>query len=171
MGISSRSKVLDGRWCRRGLRRWALGTVVLCIALPLTGCVGASSSRAPSLSNTKDRYVARINAICRHYNDLQGQLEQPSGSIEAQAATAHRVNLLTFRKIADARRVQAPPGDQRVTESLLDDFERAVRLADSSTRLVLRDPEKATLAARKAVLLMDRVALRLNSYGLKTCAQ
>jgi hypothetical protein len=38
-------------------------------------------------------------------------------------------------------------GDERVTASVLDAFERAIRLADSSTRLIFSDTEKATKAA------------------------
>lgn len=83
----------------------------------------------------------------------------------------HKVNALSLRKIADARKVPAPAGDERVTGSVLDGFERAVRMADVSTRLILSDPEKANEAAQAALSMMEEVSAKLQDYGLTTCTQ
>ena len=125
------------------LLRWALASAFAGLAVPLTGCgMGADPRRASASHITKEAYVARVNAFCRHYNDLQTSLGQPRGSLREQAAIAHQVNVLSLRKITDARKVPAPTGDERVTASVLDDFDRAIRLADSSTRLILSEPKR-----------------------------
>jgi hypothetical protein len=150
----------------------ALTAAFLCLAVGLTGCgTGSNPDRASAPHITKEAYVARVNAICKHYNDLQASLGPPSGSLQEQAATAHKVNALSFRKIADAQEVPAPAGHERITASVLADFAGAIRMADSSTRLVLSDPKKANEAAQTAVSLMNEVGARLQAYGLTACAQ
>ena len=64
-----------------------------------------------------------------------------------------------------------PAGDERVTASILDGFERAIRVADSSTRLVLSDPEKANEAARAGVLMMNEVGARLEASLVESRVQ
>jgi len=61
-------------------------------------------------------------------------------------------------------------GDERVTASVLDAFERAIRLADSSTRLIFNDTE-GRLRPRGALSMTNEVGATFVAYGLTACAQ
>ena len=147
------------------MKRCGLFSVLGLLAVVLTGCGGSTGS------SSKEAYVSRVNSICARYNGLQRALGQPAGSLQSQAAAAHRSNVLTLGEVAAIRRVPSPPRDERVIASMLTETERAARTADASTRLVFKDVRKANEAATTAMLTLRHVNARFAAYGLTVCAQ
>jgi hypothetical protein len=141
----------------------------------LTACLAACGQGHRAVQGgdaiTKAAYVDRVNEICAHYNALQESLGQPVGTVDQQAATTHQINLLSLRKIAEARRVPPPLGARRVTREILDRFEEAVKTADSSTRLVSTNTAAANAATETALRMMSVVTVELNGYGLTECSR
>lgn len=119
---------------------------------------------------TKAQYLTRVNAICSRFNGLQRALPQPAGSLQEQAAIAHRSNMLTLEAIASIRRVSPPAGDEERIHFMLDETARAARTADSSTRLIFDDTARANDAMERAQSLLRDANARYAAYGLTVCA-
>jgi hypothetical protein len=141
---------------------------VIVAALFVAGCGGGDSSTA-SGSISKEEFVAKANAICKHGTErLQAAIgrvlkDQPNITKVSQAEQEKIVTTVLVpnvsKEVKELRALGAPDGDEERVDAMVTALEEGVETAE-------HDPQAVTKSSDAIFGIASRIG---GEYGLTTC--
>jgi hypothetical protein len=153
-----------------GTGRGVFVAVALVSALAVAGCGGGSGSSTSTGSISKEKFIAKADAICKKGTErmqaaIFAVLKHPRNLTKVSKAEQEKIVATAMvpsvsREVKELRGLPVPEGDEEKVEAMISALEEGVQTAE-------RDPEAVTKSSDVVFGISSRIA---GEYGLKACS-
>jgi CRISPR/Cas system-associated endoribonuclease Cas2 len=153
-----------------GTGRGTCVVVALVITLAVAGCGGSSDSSSSTGSISKEKFVAKADAICKKGTErlqkaIFAALKNPRNL--SKVSKAEQIKIVTTAMVPNVsqeakelRALGVPDGDEEKVDAMITALEEGVETAE-------RDPQAVTQSSDAVFGISSRIAAE---YGLKACS-
>lgn len=152
-----------------GTGRGALVVGAMVIALAVGGCGGSSDSSSSTGSISKEKFVAKADAICKKGTErtqaaIFAALKHPQNLTKVSKAEQEKIVATAMvpsvsREVKELRALPIPEGDEEKVDAMITALEEGVETAE-------HDPEAVTKSSDAVFGISSRIA---GEYGLQAC--
>jgi hypothetical protein len=152
-----------------GTGRGTCVVVAMLIALAAAGCGGSSDSSSSTGSISKEKFVAKADAICKKGTErmqaaIFAVLKHPRNLTKVSKAEQEKIVATAMvpsvsREVKELRALPIPEGDEDKVDAMITALEEGVETAE-------RDPEAVTKSSDAVFGISSRIA---GEYGLEAC--
>jgi hypothetical protein len=152
-----------------GTGRGTCVVAAMVIMLAVAGCGGGNDSSSSTGSISKEKFVAKADAICKKGTErmqaaIFAALKHPRNLTKVSKAEQEKIVATAMvpsvsREVRELRALPVPEGDEEKVDAMIRALEEGVETAE-------RDPEAVTKSSDVVFGISSRLA---GEYGLQAC--